>query len=106
MLIVASAAAIVGSWSVITTVFTLRYASAYYSQPVGGIDFKDDSEEHDYLDFAYVAVTISATFQVSDTDITSRSIRRIVLPHALLSFLFVVAIVAASINVLATLLNK
>jgi uncharacterized membrane protein len=106
LLIAASAATIVASWSVIVTVFTLRYASAYYTPPVGGIDFKDDSDAHDYHDFAYVAVTVSATFQVSDTDITSPHIRRIVLPQALLSFVFVVAIIASSINVLATLLNK
>jgi len=106
LLIGATAASIVASWFVIVTVFTLRYASAYYQVPVGGIDFKDDSDAHDYVDFAYVAVTVSATFQVSDTDVTSSSIRRIVLPQALLSFAFVVAIVAASVNVVASLINK
>jgi uncharacterized membrane protein len=106
LLIAATAATLATSWLVIVTVFTLRYASAYYAEPVGGIDFKDHSDAHRYLDFAYVAVTVSATFQVSDTDITSWRIRRLVLPQALLSFVFVTAIIASSVNIVASLLNK
>ena len=106
LLIVASAATLATSWSVIVTVFTLRYASAYYAEPVGGIDFKDHSDAHRYVDFAYVAVTVGATFQVSDTDITASRIRRLVLPQALLSFVFVTAIIASSVNIVASLLNK
>jgi uncharacterized membrane protein len=39
------------------------------------------------------------TFQVSDIQITSRSIRRLALLHGLLSFLFNTVIVALTINV-------
>ena len=38
------------------------------------------------------------TFQVSDTNITSREIRRTVLRHGLLSFLFNTVIVALALN--------
>ena len=45
--------------------------------PVGGIDFKSKGVERpDYRDFAYTAFTVGMTFQVSDTDITSRLMRR------------------------------
>jgi uncharacterized membrane protein len=98
-------AAVVASWSVVHTVFTLRYAREYYTAPVGGIDFKTDDEAPDYLDFAYVAVTIGMTFQVSDTDVQSRTIRRTVLRHALLSYLFGAVIVALTINILATTIS-
>src|ERR1022692_1210369 len=55
------------SWALVHTVFTLRYARAFYGTPVGGIDFNED-DPPTYLDFAYLAVTIGMTFQVSDTN--------------------------------------
>jgi uncharacterized membrane protein len=60
----------------------------------------------DYRDFAYTAFTVGMTFQVSDTDITSQEMRRAVLRHALLSFLFGAVILATTINVIAGLLNS
>ena len=88
------------------TVFALRYAHIYYTEPEGGIDFKTKGGERpDYVDFAYTAFTVGMTFQVSDTDITRREIRRTVLRHALLSFLFGAVIVASAVNIVATLLN-
>jgi uncharacterized membrane protein len=59
------------------TVYLLRYARVYYGPRGGGIDFH--GEAPDYLDFAYLALTIGMTFQVSDTDVTARRIRRIAL---------------------------
>jgi uncharacterized membrane protein len=93
------------SWGVVHTVFALRYARLYYSEPVGGIDFKTKTEQPDYRDFAYVAFTIGMTFQVSDTDVTAHKIRRTVLRHALLSFFFGAVILATTVNVIASLLN-
>jgi uncharacterized membrane protein len=92
------------SWSLVHTVFTLRYARAYYGLPVGGIDF-NESDPPTYLDFAYLAVTIGMTFQVSDTNLTSKPIRRIALTHALLSYLFGAVVVALVINVVSSLLH-
>jgi uncharacterized membrane protein len=93
------------SWGVVHTVYALRYARLYYSEPVGGIDFKTKAEAPDYRDFAYVAFTVGMTFQVSDTDVTSHKIRRTVLRHALLAFLFGAVILATTVNVIASLLN-
>jgi uncharacterized membrane protein len=45
------------------------------------------------------------TFQVSDTAITSRTVRRITLHHALLSYLFGAVLLGLVINVVATLLR-
>lgn len=97
---------IVLSWVLVHTLFMLRYAHLYYSGPAEGIDFKTKGAERpDYLDFAYTAFTIGMTFQVSDTDITRRDIRRTVLRQSLLSYLFGAVIVASAVNVIATLLN-
>jgi len=45
------------------------------------------------------------TFQVSDTSITSKAIRRPTLHHALLSYLFGAVLLGLVINVVATLLK-
>lgn len=95
---------VVLSWASVHAIFTLRYARLYYSSG-GGIDFHA-SEHPDYGDFAYVALTIGMTFQVSDTDLNAKSIRMAALRHALLSYLFGVVVVAMTINVVAGLLAK
>jgi uncharacterized membrane protein len=100
-------ATIVCSWLLVHTLFALRYAHVYYTPPKGGIDYKSRGvEEPDYLDFAYTAFTIGMTFQVSDTDITRREMRRQVLGHALMSFLFGAVILATTVNVIAGVLNS
>lgn len=95
---------VVLSWTLVHTVFMLRYARAYYSEPTGGIDF-NENELASYMDFAYFAFTIGMTFQVSDTNITSKPVRRITLQHALLSYLFGAVLLGLVINVVSTLLK-
>jgi uncharacterized membrane protein len=91
------------AWISIHTVYVLRYARSYYSPPDGGIDFH--GEAPDYLDFAYLALTIGMCFQVSDTDLTGKRIRRCALHHALLSYVFGTVIVAVTVNLIASLLG-
>jgi uncharacterized membrane protein len=86
------------SWFCVHTLFTLRYARLYYSDPSGGIDFNQDDPPR-YLDFAYVSFTIGMTFQISDTTLRSSIMRATTLRHALLSYLFGAIILAAAINV-------
>jgi uncharacterized membrane protein len=84
------------SWFLVHTLFTLRYARLYMSAG-GGVDF-NQKEKPRYLDFAYLSFTIGMTFQVSDTDIGSSTIRAAALRHALLSYLFGAVILATSVN--------
>jgi uncharacterized membrane protein len=95
---------VVLSWATVHTVFTLRYTRSHYEDPEGGVDF-NESDPPAYLDFAYLAFTIGMTFQVSDTDLTTKPIRRIALSHALMSYLFGAVIVALAINIVASLLS-
>jgi uncharacterized membrane protein len=90
------------SWTLVHTVFTLRYARLYYSGQAGGIDF-NESDAPDYGDFAYLSFTIGMTFQVSDTNIQSKQIRRAALRHAWLSFPLGTVIIATAINLVAGL---
>jgi uncharacterized membrane protein len=90
------------SWTLIHTVFTLKYARLYYCGQAGGIDF-NEPDDPQYSDFAYLSFTIGMTFQVSDTDIKAKQIRRTALRHAWLSFPFGAVIIATSINLVAGL---
>jgi uncharacterized membrane protein len=94
---------VVLSWAAVQTVFTLRYAHLYYSEG-GGIDFNQD-DDPDYRDFAYVALTLGMTYQVSDTDLTTKSIRRVATRHALVSYVFGTFVVAMTINIVAGLVK-
>jgi len=96
---------VVLSWTVINTVYTLRYADQHFRSRPGGIAFgTEDGQEHpSYRDFAYVAFTIGMTYQVSDTTLRDPQIRRTVLAHAILSYLFGVVIVAGSVNLISGL---
>jgi uncharacterized membrane protein len=96
---------VVLSWAVVHTVFMLRYARLYYAEEGGGIDF-NEAEPPTYTDFAYLAFTIGMTFQVSDTPLRSKVIRRTALRHALLSYLFGTGILATTINLVASLSSK
>ncbi|MGH2635684.1 MAG: DUF1345 domain-containing protein [Actinomycetota bacterium] len=88
------------SWAAVHTLFALRYAHLYYGGG-GGIEFGD--EPPDYADFAYLAFTLGMTYQVSDTPLTAKTLRRTALRHTLLSYLFGVVIAATVINVVAGL---
>ena len=103
--------AVVISWFLLHTIFTLRYAHLYYdpdtdidgeTKAVGGLQFPG-KDQPDYLDFVYFSFIVGMTFQVSDVNITSRRIRRVCLAHALMSFAFNTAILALSINVVSGL---
>jgi uncharacterized membrane protein len=101
-LIALAIAGVASAWATVHTVFMLRYARLYYTPPVGGMDFHGD-EPPDYRDLAYVALTIGMTFQVSDTELTAKQMRRVAVHHALLSYLFGAVIIAITINIVGTL---
>jgi len=93
------------SWFTVHTLYALRYARLYYKDPRGGIEFPGPDQTPDYLDFVYVAFTIGMTFQVSDTNIGQRLIRRTVVRHSMLSYAFGTAIVGVAINVVGNLIR-
>jgi uncharacterized membrane protein len=102
LLLTAGVLSVIASWGVVHTVFALRYAALYYTGDAGGIDFNDD-DDPTYADFAYLAFTIGMTYQVSDTNLTTRAVRHTALRHALLSFLLGTVVIATTINLAAGL---
>ncbi len=92
--------AVASAWLLTHSAYALRYAHLYYrddNEGVGGLTFPGDAAPC-YLDFAYFAFTIGMCFQVSDVSVPSRQIRRAVLGHSMLSFLYNTAILATAIN--------
>lgn len=94
---------VVLGWLAIHTVFTLHYARLYYRGEPGGIEF-NEPQPPTYVDFAYLSFTIGMTFQVSDTNLTAKVVRRTALQHALISYFFGAVILALVINIVASLL--
>lgn len=95
------------SWVLIHTIFTLRYAHIFYGDDevkpethAAGLEFPDDKRP-DYLDFAYFSFVVGMTFQVSDVEVTSKRLRRLVLLHGILSFGYNTIMIALTINLIA-----
>ncbi len=101
--IIAAFGSIVLSWLYMNTIFALHYAHGFYSRHrlmYRGLEFPG-TKEPDYWDFAYFAVVIGMTFQVSDVQIVNRHVRRMALVHSIIAFFFNVFIIALSVNVVA-----
>jgi len=102
---------VISSWALVHTVFSFRYAHAFYGDSdepgphrhAGGLIFPGDRPV-DYFDFAYFSFVIGMTCQVSDVQITSRRMRRLTLGHSVLSFGFNTIILALLINTVSSLL--
>src|SRR5437762_1767735 len=103
--LILATATVVLSWAFIHSIFALHYAHEYYGEgrdrQIGGMSFPDD-QAPDYWDFAYFAFTIGMCAQVSDVTVSSKSIRRTVLVHSVISFLFNAALLALTVNIAAS----
>lgn len=100
-------ATVIGSWMLLPIEFALAYASLYHTGEGGphGLEFPGDDEHPDYTDFMYFSITLAATSQTSDVQVSARPMRRLVLLHALLSFAFNTGVLALTINILAGLIS-
>lgn len=114
--ILLSAASVFFSWTLIHTVFTIRYAHLFYTYPTreeqaagadhhGGLEFPA-TPHPDFLDFAYFSFVLGMTFQVADVNITGANMRRLALLHGFLSFVYNTIIVALSINIISGMIAK
>jgi uncharacterized membrane protein len=101
-----AALTLVNSWLLVPSMFTTHYADRFYS-----VDEKHrplrfpDTAMPVFWDFAYFSFTIAAACQTSDVSTTNAEIRRIVIAHTLISFLFNATILGFAINVTAGLIG-
>lgn len=94
---------VIASWFLVHLEYMARYTREYFAHG-DGINFPSAAptrHQPTYVDFLYVALTVGMTFQVSDTDITTASMRTLVIRHSLLSYLFGAVIIAVTINTVA-----
>jgi uncharacterized membrane protein len=93
------------SWLMTNVTFAYRYAHEFYARTADGglargLEFPGEKQP-DYLDFLYFAFVIGMTFQVSDVQITGRTLRRVATIHGLIGFLFNAVILALAVNIAA-----
>ena len=82
--------------------YTLTYAWQYYAEEPGGIDVNQETLPG-YTNFASLARTIGMTCSVPDASVRSTPMRRIVLRHSLISFLFGTGVLAVVISLVPSL---
>jgi uncharacterized membrane protein len=97
------------SWFFVQTAFALDYAHEFYAEgdegaDRGGLKFPG-GEAPDFWDFLHFSVIIGAAAQTADIELTSKTMRRLVTVHSLISFGFNAVILALTINLTAGLLG-
>jgi uncharacterized membrane protein len=100
------AATLIDSWLLVPAMFTTRYADMFYS---AGVDDRPltfpETRMPSFWDFAYFSFTIAAACQTADVLTTRASIRKVVIAHELISFVFNASILGFAINVTAGLIG-
>lgn len=94
---------VAAAWLAVHTTYTLRYAKHYLAAEPGCIELKGSDGRPRLSDFAYVAFNLGMTYQISDTDLSTPAIRRMVWGHTMLSYLFGTVIIASALNLLVSL---
>jgi uncharacterized membrane protein len=117
-------AAVFAAWLLIHTVYALRYAEMYFGfdgdagaraavnareaeaqRRVKPIDFPG-VDQPTYADFAYFSFNLGLTFQVSDTTVGRTALRKVIMVHCILSYLYSTAILASIINMVIGLVQN
>ena len=95
---------VIDAWILIPTMFTTHYADMYYSAEPDARPLRfPDTRMPEFWDFAYFSFTIAAACQTADVSTTPGAIRKVVIVHSILSFIFNAAILGFAINVTAGL---
>jgi uncharacterized membrane protein len=99
-----AALTVINAWILIPTMFTTHYADMYYSADPDARPLRfPDTRMPEFWDFAYFSFTIAAACQTADVSTAQGAIRKVVIAHSILSFVFNAAILGFAINVTAGL---
>jgi uncharacterized membrane protein len=103
---VLAAFTLVNSWILVPTMFTTHYADMFYSAPEQDRPLRfPETPMPVFWDFAYFSFTIAAACQTADVSTLHAGVRKSVLAHTLISFLFNASILGFAINVTAGLIG-
>jgi uncharacterized membrane protein len=101
-----AALTLIDSWLLVPVMFTTHYADMFYSVKEHERPLRfPETPMPVFWDFAYFSFTIAAACQTSDVSTTHAGIRRVVIGHTLISFLFNASILGFAINVTAGLIG-
>lgn len=101
-----AAATVMSSWLLVPTIFTLHYTDEFYSASDDARPLLfPQTRRPVFWDFAYFSFTISAACQTADVSTANTSIRKVVLAHSLIAFVFNASILGFAINVSAGLFS-
>lgn len=90
-------AMVAGSWADIAVMFAVHYARADLVRP--GLAFPGE-EPRRFTDYAYLALAVQATFGTTDVAVTTTAMRRTVMVHTALAFVFNTVIIALIVSLL------
>ncbi len=101
-----AALTLVNSWILVPTMFTIHYADCFYSVAEADRPLRfPETPMPVFWDFAYFSFTIAAACQTSDVSTLNAGVRRTVIAHTVISFLFNASILGFAINVTAGLIG-
>ena len=89
------------SWLFIHTIFATHYAHEFWRQGKG-LAFPGNPSPT-YSEFLYFSFCIAVASQVSDVSTQTPGMRRLVLVHSLVAYLFNTAVIALGVNIAASL---
>lgn len=91
--------AVLTSWVTLQIGFTMVYMSLYTDD--GGLTFPGETDP-EVVDFAYFAFSVGTTLGTTDVQVTRREVRRQVLAHTLLAFVFNTLLLAVAVTVVTS----
>lgn len=97
---VVAALSIVGAWLLLQFGFSRLYAESWFhTDNKGGLEFPD-TPIPGLVEFAYFTFSVGATFQTSDTAVTSTHMRWLVTLQAILSFVYNSVLLAFAVSLI------
>jgi uncharacterized membrane protein len=101
-----AALTLVNSWILVPTMFTTHYADMFYSAKEDDRPLRfPETPMPVFWDFAYFSFTIAAACQTADVSTLRAGVRKVVIAHTVVSFLFNASILGFAINVTAGLIG-
>jgi uncharacterized membrane protein len=101
-----AALTLLNSWILVPTMFTTHYADMFYSAKEEDRPLRfPQTPMPVFWDFAYFSFTIAAACQTADVSTLNAGVRKAVIAHTMVSFLFNASILGFAINVTAGLIG-
>lgn len=94
---------VAAAWCAVHTTYALLYAKHYLAAEPGCITLQGSEDGPRFSDFAYLSFTLGMTYAVSDTDLRTPAVRRMVWGHTMLAYLFGTVVIATALNLVVSL---